>query len=46
MVFPRAAADFAAGAFAEEGNDLYYRNEKVLSVVYSTTRAPEKFLKS
>ena len=46
VVFPRAAADFAAGAFAEEGNDLYYRNEKVLSVVYSTTRAPEKFLKS
>ena len=46
VVFPRAAAEFASGFFAEEGNDLYYRGDKVLSVVYSTTKPPEKILKN
>lgn len=35
VVFPRAAADFAAGAFSFDGSELYYRGTGVVSVEYS-----------
>ena len=41
VIFPRAAADFAAGAFGtdEQGN-LYYRGRKVTTVEYSDSAPP------
>jgi hypothetical protein len=47
VVFPRVAAEFAAGAYAVDGNgELYYRGEKVLSVQFSGNEPPVKLLKS
>lgn len=40
VVFPRAAADFASGFFAVEKEQLYYKNEKVLSVEYTSCAPP------
>lgn len=40
VVFPRAAADFAAGAFSCDGSQLYYKNVPVLTVEYSTEKEP------
>ena len=34
VVFPLAAEDFAAGSFCYEGEQLFYRGEKVVSVEY------------
>lgn len=41
VVFPRAAADFAAGRFSTDGTKLYYRNTPVLTVEYSADKDPE-----
>ena len=47
VVFPRVVAEFAAGAYAVDGNgELYYRGEKVLSVQFSGNEPPVKLLKS
>lgn len=35
VIFPAAAEDFAAGCFAVDGETLFYRGQKVLSVEYS-----------
>lgn len=35
VVFPRAASDFAAGFFACEDDQLFYKGEKVLTVEYT-----------
>ena len=42
IVFPRATADFAAGAFNCDGGQLFYKGAPVLSVEYSTDKAPRK----
>jgi folate-dependent phosphoribosylglycinamide formyltransferase PurN len=46
VVFPRVAADFAAGFFAVDGEQLLYRGEKVLSVEYSTSAPPRSVYES
>ena len=43
VVFPRAAADFAAGAFGCDGGDLYYFGRKVTGVVYAGDAPPAPF---
>ena len=41
VIFPRAAADFAAGAFGiGDSGDLYYRGKKVTTVEYSDSAPP------
>ena len=42
QVFPRAVADFAANCFRCEGEELYYNNEKVVTVEYSASAPPQK----
>ena len=42
IVFPRAAADFASGAFKCDSGQLFYKGAPVLSVEYSTDKAPRK----
>lgn len=38
IVFPRAASDFAAGYFACEGDQLFYRGREVLTVEYTAEK--------
>jgi len=41
VIFPRAAADFAAGAFGtDDSGALYYRGKKVTTVEYSDSAPP------
>ena len=40
VVFPQVTADFAAGCFAEEEGQLFYRSERVLSVEYTVDSPP------
>ena len=44
VVFPRVTADFAAGFFAVEEGQLFYRKEKILSVEYTIESAPRPLL--
>lgn len=44
VVFPRAAAEFAAGAFSCDTKNLFYNGKQVQSVVYSTDSAPQPLL--
>ena len=44
VVFPRAAADFAAGLFKTENEKLFYCGREVLSVEYSAKNPPRMLL--
>ena len=46
VVFPRAAADFAAGLFTTENEKLFYCGHEVLSVEYSLQETPRMLLKN
>lgn len=46
VVFPRAAADFAAGKFKNVDDKLYYCGTEVLTVEYSAVSAPRMLFKS